>query len=157
MRSSGDAGSHCGSRPHWDIRHAHLFIYYYSISILLILFNMTSPHTPRKKTPKTTRREGDTVRRTAFFKVVDSRGLKSLLLVYKEENIPSRTGEYWLKQRREAPEIAYRRVGAFRTGRPFKIPDQKLDQILNPKNEVRDQCYEHQIEIFQLGCSVRCL
>ena len=58
---------------------------------------MAIPHTPRKKTPKTTRREGDTVRRTTFFKAVDSRGLKPLQLVYKEENIPPRTGEYWLK------------------------------------------------------------
>ena len=118
---------------------------------------MAPPHTPRKKTPKTTRREGDTVRRTSLFKAVDSRGVKPLHLVYKEENIPPRTATYWLNQRRQAPEIAYRRVGAFRTGRPFKIPDEKLDQILDPKNEVRDQCYEHQIEILQLGCSVRCL
>ena len=119
---------------------------------------MAPPHTPRKKkTSKTTRREGDTVRRTTFFKAVDSRGVKPLELVYKEENIPPRTGRYWLQQRRQTPEIAYRRVGAFRTGRPFKISDQKLDQLLDLKNEVRDQCYEHQIEIHQLGCSVRCL
>lgn len=102
-------------------------------------------------------REGDTVRRTTFFKAVDSRDSKPLQLVYKEENISPRTGEYWLKQRRETLEIAYRRIGAFRTDRPFKIPNQKLDQILNPKNEVRNQYYKHQIKIFQLGCSVKYL
>ena len=119
---------------------------------------MAPPHTPKKKkTPKTERREGDTVKRTTFFKAIDSRGLKPLKLVFEEENVPPSTAKRWLHQRRTSSEIAYRRIGAFRTGRPFKIPDEKLDQILDPKNEVRDQCYEHQIEILQLGCSVRCL
>ena len=42
---------------------------------------MAPLYTLRKKkikTPKTTRRKGDIVRQTVFFKVVDLRGVKSL-------------------------------------------------------------------------------
>ena len=144
----------CDMRP-------YLFIYptIYPIVLTPLFYSiMAPPHTPRKqKTPKTARREADTVRKTQFFKAVDSRGLKPLKLVYQEENVSKSTADYWLAQRRQNPDVAYRRLGAFRTGRPFKIPDQKLDQVLDPKSETRNQCYETQIEAFQLGCSVRCL
>lgn len=59
---------------------------------------MISPHILRKKkTSKTTRRESNIVRRTTFFKAVDSRDTKSLELVYEEENIKLRTARNWLK------------------------------------------------------------
>ena len=59
---------------------------------------MTPPYTPRKKkTPKTTYREGDIVRRTTFFKAIDSRGTKPLELVYEKEDIKLRTARNWLK------------------------------------------------------------
>lgn len=115
-------------------------------------------HTPRKKAPKTSRREADTIKKTQFYKAVDCRGIKPLRLVFQEENVSPSTAERWLRLRKQVvPEVAYRRIGAYRTGRPFKIPDEKLSQILDPQNDSRDEGYERQIEIFSLGCTVRCL
>ncbi|KAF6221342.1 hypothetical protein HO133_002197 [Letharia lupina] len=105
---------------------------------------ITPPHTPRKpKTSKTSRREGDTIKKTELFKAVDSRGLKPLRLVYQKEKIKPSTAELWLRQRRQIVlEVAYRRTGAFRMGRPLKIPDEKLTEILDSKNNARDEGYE---------------
>lgn len=48
----------------------------------------------------------------------------------KEGNIPSTTAERLPQHRRQAPEIAYCRIGAFRIGRPFKIPNLKFTTLL---------------------------
>ena len=40
------------------------------------------------------------------------------------------------------PEAAYRRIGVFRMGRPLKIPDEKLIEILDLKNNARDEGYK---------------
>ena len=117
------------------------------------------PHTPRKKkTPKTNRRKTDTVKRSQFYKAVDTRGVKLLKLVYQKENIKKSIEDYWLTQRRRIiSEIAYRRTGAFRIEQPLKIPDEKLTAILDPKNEARNEGYKRQIEIFSLEYTVRYL
>lgn len=53
-------------------------------------------HTPRKKRPKTHRYKADTVKKTAFYKAVDTWGLKLLKLVFEDEGVPKSTADNWL-------------------------------------------------------------
>ena len=55
---------------------------------------MISSYISRKKTFKTAKREDNIVRRTLLFKIVNPRSIKSLELVYKEENILLRIVRY---------------------------------------------------------------
>lgn len=83
------------TRPDLDCNRGNIayLMYLFPPFLHLSLYIMTLPHTPYKaKTSKTSRREGDTVRKTGLFKAVDSRGLKPLRLVYQEEKIKPSTG-----------------------------------------------------------------
>ena len=72
-------------------------------------------HTPRKKKSKINRREGDTIKKTEFYKAVDTRGIKPLKLVFKEENVKPSIAEKWLRlQKKLVSEAAYQRTGVFR-------------------------------------------
>ena len=71
----------------------------------------------------------------------------------------ARTGQKWLQQRREqgGPPSAARRKGKTCTGRPLKVPDEVLDQLLSYENSVRDQNYEQQMDHFGFHCHPRTL
>lgn len=93
---------------------------------------MAPPHTPQKR--KTTRRKADTITKTRFYDAVDKRGSDPLRKVYGDQGVKKSTGDLWLTQRRLlalAPEAAYRRLGAFRTGPQYKVSDEQLDQLID--------------------------
>lgn len=92
------------------------------------------PRTPRKKNTRPRhRREGDTAKKNRFYQAIDTRGRNPILLVYFSQQIPLRTGEYWLHQRRELGEdVALKRIGTLRTGRPPKLLDETLNTLLDP-------------------------
>lgn len=82
---------------------------------------------------------------------MDQRGLKTLKIVCQDEKIPLITGSRWICQRKElGTPIACRRTGKIRSGRSKKVTAEKLNEMLNVKNPVRDQPWDIQIDYFQL-------
>lgn len=86
------------------------------------------------------------------------RNNKPIIQVCKEENISYRTGKYWLRQRRIfGTPIASRKSRREAAGRPSKLSDDQLDQLLDVANPVRNQPYECQIQHFGLDVHPRTL
>lgn len=103
------------------------------------------------------RPEADTIRKTRFFHAIDTRRSKTLKEICEKENVPERTGRYWLHQRSVLGDGANRRTGKYRSGRRIKVSDHHLNQLLDDHNPVRDQHYECQIEHFNLQVHSRTL
>lgn len=104
------------------------------------------------------RTEADTIRKTRFFEAYDiQQPGATIAQVSEQQGVPLRTAENWLRQRRQIGIAAYRRTGKQRSGRPPKVTNPQLDQLLDRSNPVRDQHYECQIQHFNLDCSKRTL
>lgn len=119
---------------------------------------MAPPHIPRTpEKQKSNRHEADTVTKSRFYHAIDTRGSNTIKWACEKENIPFGTGKHWLVQRRRlGSDISHRRLGANRIGRPFKIFNQQLDDLVNPKkNKARFNCIEAQIQYLNLECHVR--
>ena len=73
------------TRPDLDCNRGNIayFIYLFPLFLYLFLYMIALLHTPYKlKTLKISRRKGDTVKKTKLFKIVNSRDLKLLRLIY---------------------------------------------------------------------------
>ena len=77
-----------------------------------------------------------------FYCAVDTRGDTPLKDVFLSENVPADIGYCWLRKRRFIGSPATRRTGKYRSGRPVKIQDSQLTQLLDTSNPVRNQRYE---------------
>ena len=108
-----------------------------------------SPRTPQRAIKH---RNKATLRRKAkFYHAVDTRGISKLKDVFDAENIYRSTAYYWLQLRKQKGSPGTRRTGKQRPGRPFKIGDESLGQLLAKSNPVRTERLEHQIELFPLS------
>lgn len=101
--------------------------------------------------------EADTIRKCRFYHAIDVRGSKPIKEICIQENVPERTGRYWLHQRSVLGNAANRRTGKYRSGRKQKVSDKHLDQLLDQDNPVRDQHYECQIDHFNIPVHPRTL
>lgn len=117
---------------------------------------MSSPHIFSLSSRRV---EADIIKKNRFFHAYDQWGPKPLNVICMKKNIKHRTGQLWLRQRRQLKTlIASRRISKRRSERPRKISDNQIDEMLNfEKNPVRDQTWEMQIDHFQLNCTRRTL
>ena len=114
--------------------------------------------TPTTSTSKSSRFVGDTITKSRFFHAIDMRNNKPIIQVCKEEKISYRTGKYWLRQRRIlGTPIASQKSRREAAGRPSKLSDDQLDQLLDVANPVRNQPYECQIQHFGFDVHPRTL
>ncbi len=115
------------------------------------------PATPKK--PRTSRREHETLKKAQLLGAVARNKDKTLKDIYDKEKIPERTARRWRKTQRELGNSAVRRARkqSTRLGRPFKLSDEQLDQLLAIKNPVRGEHYECQIKEFKLRVCPRTL
>jgi hypothetical protein len=119
---------------------------------------MEQPHTPPRRHNA---KPASTVTKTRFFDAFDARSpTETLLDVIKQLNFPfsQRTTERWLKKRREAPRNlvheTYHRSGKHHN-RLSKVTDVQLDTLLDPKNPVRTQDLQTQIDYYHIPVAKR--
>ena len=99
---------------------------------------MAIHHFLRTLTRAQTRRKEATTRRKAKFNhAVDTRGLKKLGEIFREENVQRDTAYLWLRLRKELGSPGTRRTEKYRSGSPFSIPNETLGQMLAKMNPVR--------------------
>jgi hypothetical protein len=117
---------------------------------------MSLPDTPSRAIK---REEADTVKKSRFFEAFDARTHESLHSFATQHAICKRTASYWLHQRQNQGSPAYRRSlkCSTRLGRPPKLTNDQIQCLLSPSNPTRNQHYEHQIQHFDLACSVSTL
>ena len=113
-------------------------------------------------TRHTSYKQASTVTKTRFFDAFDARPpTESIQDVVQKLHVPycERTAERWLKKRREAPhgshEVYHR--GGKHHKKPSKIMDTQLDTLLNPKNPVRTQDLQTQLDYHNIPVSKRAI
>jgi transposase len=72
-----------------------------------------------------------------------------------KKNVSYGTGKSWLRQRDTLNSSAMRRPGKNRVGRPVKVSQDKLNEMLSEENPTRDMPWDVQIDHFQLDCTSR--
>ena len=119
----------------------------------------SEPHTPEKSIK---RHEYDTVRKSRFFELFDSRrNADSLRQICKNPqiNIPPSTGRRWLNERDHLGDKAYRRTRKIskRLGRKYIIATETLDDLLRNDNPLNTKPYETIIKELNLPIKPRTL
>jgi transposase len=113
---------------------------------------------PPSESAETTRREADTIRKTRFFEAYDGRQPGDTIdTIAKAQGVNRWAADTWLRQRRAIGIAAYRRTGKHRSGRPKKITDAQVNQLLDNNNPVRTQHYECQMQHFNIHGTTRTL
>ena len=113
----------------------------------------SEPHTPEKSIK---RHEYDTVRKSRFFELFDSRrNADSLRQICKNPqiNIPPSTGRRWLNERDHLGDKAFRRTRKLskRLGRKYIVATETLDDLLRKDNPLNTKPYETIVKELQVG------
>ncbi|KAF1811219.1 hypothetical protein P152DRAFT_65976 [Eremomyces bilateralis CBS 781.70] len=99
------------------------------------------------------REEYTTIQKSRFFEAYDSRTADQPLSdILRKLDLPRRTANYWLSQRRRIGKEAYRRTrpNSDRLGRRRAITSPQLDAIVSSQNPIRELPYEANITHFNL-------
>ena len=101
-----------------------------------------------KRAPQNRHGEYSDRTRNKFFEAIDERGTKKKSEIYQKKGIPARTASFWLKQREllNSPTKHRTRPLSNKLGRPLKDPSIYPPRPPIPRNPVRHQQYETQIE-----------
>jgi hypothetical protein len=114
---------------------------------------MSSSHTSLSSSKQI---EANIVKKTRFFHAIDHREKKFVQIVCKKENVSWETNKKWLHQRKKLEtSVASRRIDKKRSERSIKVTQNKLNELLNENNLVRDQSWVVQINYFGLNCTSR--
>lgn len=119
----------------------------------------SEPHTPEKSIK---RHEYDTVRKSRFFELFDSRrNGDSLRQICKNPqiNIPPSTGRRWLNERDHLGDKAFRRTRKIskRLGRKYIVATETLDDLLRKDNPLNTKPYETIVKELNLPIKPRTL
>jgi hypothetical protein len=114
----------------------------------------------RESTPDSglANREANTVRKTRFFNIFDSKSRdQSLRSIARQQKVPESTARTWLQQRRNLGSPAYRHTRKLSTvlGRKSKITKPVTQKLLSPQNPVRFEPLKVQITYYGLRVSER--
>jgi hypothetical protein len=103
--------------------------------------------------------EADTVKKTRFFHVINTRASTVTIKdVCETKNISHGTEKEWLKQRKRLDDAASRRIEKSRSDRSKKVSSDLMNKMLDSQQiSVRDQSWPAQIEHFQLDVAPRTL
>ena len=117
---------------------------------------MERPNTPDRPIR---RQEATTRKRTRFFTLYDMRGPTNTVVdLAKQEGISRQTAYNWLKQRSKNGDLAFRRPGKQRIGRPLKLSDEQLDFLIEQElNPMISRKLDHQAAWHELDVTGRTL